>query len=124
MNWTLRNDRPVYAQLAEKVIQLILDGTYPPESRLPSVRDFALMASVNPNTMQKALSQLEEEGLITTARTAGRFVTEDPDLIARHRALLGKEETDRFLSRMKDLGFTPREIHTIIEQQLKEEPHE
>ena len=75
------SSRPIYAQLVERLKAKILAGTYPPGGHLDSVRDMAAAAGVNPNTMQRALAQLETEGLVRTERTAGRYVTEDTMLI-------------------------------------------
>ena len=75
MTWKLDSDRPIYAQLLELIQMRIISGHYPAGSRLPSVRELAAEAGVNPNTMQKAFSELERNGLIWTQRTAGRFVT-------------------------------------------------
>ena len=80
--------RPIYAQLVERLKARILAGTYPPGGHLDSVRDLAADAGVNPNTMQRALAQLETEGLVRTERTAGRYVTEDTALIEQLRACL------------------------------------
>ena len=77
MTWHFDNDRPIYTQLLEQILFLIVSGQYPPGSKLPSVRDLASEASVNPNTMQRALTELERSGLIYSQRTSGRFVTED-----------------------------------------------
>ena len=78
--------RPIYAQLVERLKARILAGTYPPGGHLDSVRDLAAAAGVNPNTMQRALAQLESEGLVRTERTSGRYVTEDTNLIEQLRA--------------------------------------
>ena len=89
--------RPIYAQLVERLKARILAGTYPPGGHLDSVRDLAAAAGVNPNTMQRALAQLETEGLVRTERTAGRYVTEDTALIEQLRA-----DTARTLASGKD----------------------
>ncbi|MFR2562465.1 MAG: GntR family transcriptional regulator [Anaeromassilibacillus sp.] len=81
MGWNLKSDRPIYAQLIEQIELMIVSGMYPPGAKLPSVRDLAADAAVNPNTMQRALSQLETDGLLYTQRTSGRYVTEDVDKI-------------------------------------------
>ena len=77
MAWDLKSDRPIYSQLIEQIQLKIVSGVYPAGSKLPSVRDMASDASVNPNTMQRALAELENEGLLYSQRTNGRFVTED-----------------------------------------------
>ena len=71
MAWQFEHDRPIYTQLLEQIRMLIISGVYPIGSRLPSVRDLAAEAAVNPNTMQKALSELERSGLIYSQRTSG-----------------------------------------------------
>ena len=81
MPWELDNDRPIYLQLMERIQQDIVSGIYKPGDRLPSVRDLAVEAAVNPNTMQKALSELERSGLVYSQRTSGRFITEDTQLL-------------------------------------------
>ena len=81
MPWELDNDRPIYLQLMERIQQDIVSGIYKPGDRLPSVRDLAVEAAVNPNTMQKALSELERSGLVYSQRTSGRFITEDTRLL-------------------------------------------
>ena len=88
MAWQFDSDRPIYAQLVEQIQRLILSGAYPPGSKLPSVRELAAQAAVNPNTMQKALAELETDGLLFTQRTAGRFVTEDGEAIQQLRRQL------------------------------------
>ena len=80
MPWELDSDRPIYTQIVDRLKHEIVSGFYPPGSRLPSVRDLAAQASVNPNTMQKAFTELERTGLIVTRRTSGRTVTEDTAL--------------------------------------------
>lgn len=89
-------------------------GVYPLGSKLPSVRDLAQEASVNPNTMQKALSKLEENGLLYTNRTSGRYVTEDVKMVQKVKDRLAHELIQEFLQNMKRLGFTEKEIMTII----------
>ena len=83
MAWNLDSDRPIYAQLLERIQLQIVSGIYAPGDKLPSVRDLAAEASVNPNTMQKAFAELERSGLIETKRTSGRFVTEDKNMITQ-----------------------------------------
>ena len=84
MAWELDADRPIYAQLVERIQKEIVSGKYQPGEKLPSVRDLAAVAAVNPNTMQKAFAELERSGLIVTQRTSGRAVTEDTELIGNN----------------------------------------
>ena len=97
--------RPIYAQLVERLKAKILAGTYPPGGHLDSVRDLAAAAGVNPNTMQRALAQLETEGLVRTERTAGRFVTEDTALIEQLRADTAQTLAADFLEKMRGIGY-------------------
>lgn len=115
MPWNLSTDRPIYVQLMEQIKSLIISGVYKPGDKLPSVRDLATEASVNPNTMQKALTELERENLIYTNRTSGKFISEDEAMIQKLRKDLAKEEIERFLTNMTKLGFTKKETIAILE---------
>ena len=106
--------RPIYAQLVERLKAKILAGTYPPGGHLDSVRDLAAAAGVNPNTMQRALAQLEAEGLIRTERTSGRFVTEDTDLIEQLRASAARNIAADFLEKMRSIGYTPQQAAELL----------
>lgn len=118
MPWELKNDRPIYLQLMEHLNYRIVSGVYMAGSKLPSVRDLATEAAVNPNTMQKALSELERNGLIYTNRTSGRFITEDTAMIQEMRLSLAKEQLALFLEQLKKLGFSDEEIREFINKQL------
>ncbi|MGI6492100.1 MAG: GntR family transcriptional regulator [Peptococcaceae bacterium] len=120
MPWELKSDRPIYTQLIEQIELLIFSGVYPPGSKLPSVRDMAQEAAVNPNTMQRALTKLEEEGLIITHRTSGRTVTEDVQMIQRAKAKLAQEQVKEFLEKMQLMGFEQKDIVAIIKDMVKE----
>ena len=123
MAWNLDSDRPIYAQLLERIQLQIVSGTYGPGDKLPSVRELAAEASVNPNTMQKAFAELERSGLIVTKRTSGRFVTEDKDMITQIRTQLAKEEALSFIEKMKALGFEKNDILALLSA-VAEEPAE
>ena len=114
MTWDLSSDRPIYSQLIELIELKICTGVYKPGTKMPSVRDLATQASVNPNTMQRALSGLEDSGLLYSQRTAGRFVTEDTNLITKTRAKLAKEHIEQFIVNMSELGFSSQEIIEIL----------
>ena len=120
MPWELDNDRPIYLQLMERIQQDIVSGIYKPGDRLPSVRDLAVEAAVNPNTMQKALSELERSGLVYSQRTSGRFITEDTQLLDEMKTSLAAEHILQFLEKMKQLGFQKEEIAALIQKALKE----
>ena len=94
MEWKIAADAPIYQQLSRQIRLGIVSGEYAPGERLPPVRELALAAGVNPNTMQRAMTELEREGLVFPQRTAGRFVTEDAELIAQARQTLAREQTE------------------------------
>ncbi|MDF2841978.1 MAG: hypothetical protein K0R00_404 [Herbinix sp.] len=114
MNWDINSERPVYLQLVELIQAGIISGYFKPGDKLPSVRDLASDATVNPNTMQKALTELERTGLIYTNRTSGRFITSDEELIKNLKKQSAKELVLDFLERMKQLGFEGSEILNYI----------
>lgn len=118
--------RPIYAQLVERLKARILAGTYPPGGHLDSVRDLAAAAGVNPNTMQRALAQLESEGLVRTERTSGRYVTEDTNLIEQLRVAAAHDIAADFLEKMCSIGYTPEKAAALLEHWDTEEvePHE
>ncbi len=120
MSWDLKSDRPIYTQLIEQIEIKICSGEFPPGSKLPSVRELAQEAAVNPNTMQKALSMLEEDGLLYTNRTSGRYITEDVTLIQQSKNKLAQEQVLEFLEKMKSLGFNTTETLSIISLMLEE----
>lgn len=120
MAWQFESDRPIYTQLLEQIRMRIISGTYPIGSKLPSVRDLAATAAVNPNTMQKALSELERSGLIYSQRTSGRYVTEDRNLIHTLKEDLAEEKIMEFFTLMEQLGFEWEETRLLIEKTAKE----
>ncbi len=120
MPWNLDNERPIYLQLMEQIRRDIVAGTYRPGDRLPSVRDLALDAAVNPNTMQKALSELERVGLVHSQRTSGRFITEDKAMLEKLKEELAAEQIREFFEKMRQLGFENSETLTLIQTILKE----
>lgn len=117
MSWSFSGDKPIYAQLVEQLQLRIVTGIYPPGSRMESVRDLANEAAVNPNTMQRAMSELEKQGLVFSQRTSGRFVTDDPESIESLRRELAQEKINRFLAEMKELGYTTHEIAGLLEKE-------
>ena len=120
MSWNLDSSRPIYAQIIEKVSFYIVSGKYQPGDKLPSVRDLATQAGVNPNTMQKALSELERENLVHSARTSGRFITEDKDMIEKMREELASTQIKEFLNKMSQMGFDYNKTIALLEKLGKE----
>ncbi len=105
MNFIFDNDRPIYVQLVEQLTLYIVSGKLEPGSRLPSVRDLALQTKVNPNTMQKALAELESNNLIYTERTNGKFVTTDIELSKSIKQELARKRIQEYFSSMEKLGI-------------------
>ena len=121
MLWQFSGDAPIYSQLIEQIKVGIVSGVFPPGERLPSVRDLATEAGVNPNTMQRALAELERDGLVYSQRTAGRFVTEDKTMIQNAKRSLAERHIKAFLEAMFRLGFQQEEVLALLEQEMKEE---
>lgn len=121
MAWALDSGRPIYAQIIERVQLDIITGHYKPGEKLPSVRELASEAAVNPNTMQKALSELEQSGLLYTQRTSGRFITEDTELIHQMKNNLATMQVREFVQKMRQLGLGDDEILYLINTIMKEE---
>lgn len=116
MKWQFSNDAPIYAQLIQQIKVGIVTGAFPPGERLPSVRDLATEAGVNPNTMQRALAELERDGLMYSQRTAGRFVTEDQEMIEQVKRGLAERHIETFLESMQQLGYRREEIVALLRQ--------
>ena len=122
MEWTFRADAPIYTQLCEQLTLAIVSGAYAPGERLPAVRELAIDAGVNPNTVQRALSELERDGLVYSQRTAGRFVTEDAYRLALRRDTLAREKARRFLDTMETLGYDRLQTLDLLEKMKGDEP--
>ncbi len=114
MPWQFDNERPIYTQLLEKIRIRIISGQYPAGNRLPSVRELAAEAAVNPNTMQRALAELERSGLIYSQRTSGRYVTEDESLVSFIRESVAQEKIHSFYEEMKQLGYSREETMNLL----------
>lgn len=121
MGWKLNNDRQIWMQLVEVLRMRIVTGRYPAGERMPSVRELAAEAGVNPNTMQRALSALEESMLVSAVRSTGRFVTQDEALIATAREKIAEEELDQFLIQMHQLGYDTDAIAQLIAKRRKKD---
>ena len=105
MDYIFDNERPIYIQLVEMIRIEIVSGKFKKGQKIPSVRELALIMKVNPNTMQKALVELENEKLIYTERTNGKYVTEDEELIETVKRKLAKEIVNNYLNSMKNIGI-------------------
>ena len=110
MAWQFSSNRPIYSQIVDEIELRILNGTYEMGMRLPSVRDLAVLAAVNPNTMQRALAELEEMGLVTTQRNTGRTVTTDEAVVCRARDSKADLLAETFMMQMQALGLSRKEV--------------
>lgn len=116
MDYIFDNERPIYIQLVEKLRMQIASGELKQGGRIPSVRELALTARVNPNTMQKALVELENEGLVYTERTNGKFVTTNKELIDNVKEELAQEIVKKYLEDMKSIGISNSEAITYLQK--------
>ena len=115
----LNADRPVYTQILEIIQTRIISGIYAPGSRLPSVRELAAEASVNPNTMQRAFMELEKSGLITTQRGSGRTVTENITMIEQVQKEIAVLQIKGFFEKMNELGYDNAHILKLITETIE-----
>ena len=123
MAWQFRTDIPIYTQLIAQIQQQIVSGALLPGERLPSVRDLAAEAGVNPNTMQRAMMEMEREELVHSQRTAGRFVTEDAQRIRQLRESMARQRVKEFLEGMYLLGFQTEEIVAFVQKEGENHEH-
>lgn len=121
MTWKFNSKQPIYLQIGNIIKLQIITGQLNSGDRLPSVRNLAETAGANPNTVQKALSELENQGFLYSVRTTGRFVTDNRELIQKTRILLANEELGNFIDNMKNLGYTLDEIIPTLDNYLKGE---
>ena len=120
MDWKLTGDRPIWLQLKEQITQRIILGEYPMGSRLPTVRELATEAGVNPNTMQRALAELETDGLAESNRTAGRLVTTDAAAVERVRSRMAGKCIDDFYEGMGQLGYDRAAARKKLEEETED----
>ncbi len=120
MPWDISSEKSVYLQLIDIIKQKIMAGEYRPGQRLPSVRELAADAAVNPNTMQRALTELEREGLLYTQRTNGRFVSEDAGMIEGIRMSGVEQKARDFYREMVQNGLSAEEIRRLLEKAIAE----
>jgi len=115
-----QSNTPIYLQLVSKFKHRIVSGELAAGSKLESVRDLALSFEVNPNTMQRALSELERDGLVFAERTAGRFITKDKELIIKMKESVAQEIINQFLLQMESLGFSSQEAVNLFIKEIEE----
>lgn len=117
MSWSFSSDRPVYVQLAQRIRNNIVTGVYPPGSQIPSVRQLAVTAAVNPNTVQHAFAELESEGLLVSRGTTGRFVTEDPAMIERCRQQQARALVREFINSASHISISREQLIEMIREE-------
>jgi DNA-binding transcriptional regulator YhcF (GntR family) len=120
MAWSFSSTKPVYIQIAERIITSVISGEYKSGEQIPSVRQLALEAAVNPNTVQHAFSELESEGIIVSRGTLGRFVTDDTAIIENCRQKQAEQTVDNFIEKIKTLSVGKDEIITMIGEKWNE----
>ncbi len=121
MAWQFSSDRPIYIQVSEQIVSGILTGEYARGQRLPSVRELAVEAAVNPNTVQRAMSELESVGLICTQRNTGKFVTEEERVIEVAREKRGEALVRDFFTGMAALGYTQTQAIDVLTEFIPKE---
>ena len=120
MQWQLEGDRPIYQQLVDQIMMQIVSGQRKAGDKVPAVRELAADAGVNPNTVQRALAELEGTGLLHTQRTAGRFVTEDTAVIQSAKEDLARSRTREYLESMAQLGYDRQQVKALLEEWKEE----
>lgn len=119
MEWNFKSGIPIYSQIMDELTMRIASGAYAPGDKLPSVRDLAVEAGVNPNTMQKALAELERKGLLHAERTSGRFITEDENVLKELHEGLAKKYFDELTEKLHKIGMNEKEIEAAVDKWLK-----
>lgn len=120
MSWKFDEKSPIYVQIAQHIKMQIISQEIKSSDQLPTVRELAEEAGVNPNTMQRAFSELEREGMVYSQRTSGRFVTEDTELIMQKRREVAEAELQTFVNNMQKMGFQIDDIVSVLESYIKE----
>lgn len=119
MAWSFSSDRPVYLQISERIIMSVLSGEYLAGEQIPSVRQLALEAAVNPNTVQHAFAELENEGIIISKGTVGRYVTEDTQVVDACRKRMAEQLVKNFVENIGQLSITKEQAIIMIEEAMK-----
>lgn len=119
MAWTFTSDRPVYLQIADRIIKSVLSGEYELGQQIPAVRQLALEAAVNPNTVQHAFAELEHDGIVISKGTMGRYVTEDAHVVEICRKKMAQQLVNNFVENMESLSISKEETIAMIEEAKK-----
>jgi GntR family transcriptional regulator len=111
---------PIYLQIMQLIRRAVASGLWTPGGKVPSVRDLAIEYGVNPNTVQRALSELERDGLLFSERTSGRFITIDRKLLDKLRSDLADSQIQIFLEQMTAVGYSKSQILEMLRQKWSE----
>ena len=120
MEWTFKNGIPIYTQIIDEMTMRIASGEYEPGEKLPSVRDLAMEAGVNPNTMQRALAGLESKGLVFSERTSGRFITREDSILKSLHEELAKKYFEELYGKLKKIGMSGEEIAEAVQKWIRD----
>lgn len=120
MDWKFKPGLPIYTQIVEQMKLSIAKGVYQPGEKLPAVRELAMEAAVNPNTMQRALTEMEREGLFYTERTNGRFVTKEEETLDKMRIALGEEFIRELFTNLEKMGMNKEQIVKAVAKWAEE----
>ena len=119
MEWSFSDDIPIYLQIMNQVKAQIAAGILKPGEKIPPVRELAMEAGVNPNTMQKALAELEREGVLYSKRTAGRFVADSESNTGALQEQMAQEQMDNYLAAMQQLGYDSNQAVNKLQQYVQ-----
>lgn len=120
MVWKFNDEQPIYQQIISQIKERIVAGEWKAGDKLKSVRELALEAGVNPNTMQKALAELEREGLVYSQRTAGRFVSDSKEKTERLQEEMTMECIKTFVAQMEKMGYAKEQIIELLKKYIYE----
>ena len=120
MDWTFKSGIPIYSQIVDEMTMRIAGGEYAPGDKLPSVRDLAMDAGVNPNTMQRALAELERRELVYSERTSGRFVTGDEKVLGELHGKLAERYFEELTEKLRKIGMDDSSIKKAVEKWMKD----
>ena len=120
MDWQFHNDQPIYTQLGDQIKFAIVSGALPAGARMAAVRDLAMDAGVNPNTMQRALAELERRGLVYSERTSGRFVTKEEAVLRDLHEELAKKYFEELTEKLRKIGMDDKAIKASVDKWMKD----
>ena len=120
MEWNFKNGIPIYTQIIDEMTTRIASGLYEPGEKLPSVRDLAMDAGVNPNTMQRALAELERRELVFSERTSGRFVTKEENVLKALHEELARKYFEEFADKLRKIGMSGEDIAGAVRRWLED----